>query len=89
MRDIGEDLTSESVQGPSLTFQGIDDVHGGNSLPLGVFSVGDGVSDNVLEERSEDESGLVIDERGDSLDTTSSSESSDGRLGDTHDGGLE
>ena len=45
-----ESLTSESVEGTSLTFQGIDDIHGGDSLPLGVLGVGDGVSDDVLQE---------------------------------------
>ena len=72
-----------------MSLESVDNIDGGDSLPLGVLSVGNGVPDDVLEERSEDESGLVIDERGDSLDTTSSSESSDGRLGNTHDGGLE
>ena len=72
-----------------MSLECIDNIDGGDSLPLGSFSVLYGVSDDVLEERSEDESGLVIDERGDSLDTTSSGQSSDGRLGDAHDGGLE
>ena len=72
-----------------MSLESVDDVDGGDGLSLGVFGVGDRVPDDVLEERSEDESGLVVDERRDSLDTTSSGESSDGRLGDTHDGGLE
>ena len=41
-------LTSESVQGATLAFQSIDDVHGGDGLPLGVLGVGDGVTDDVL-----------------------------------------
>ena len=32
---------------------------------------------------------LVIDQRADSLDTTTTGKSADGRLGDTHDGSLE
>ena len=72
-----------------MSLESIDDVEGGDGLSLGVLGVGDRVPDDVLEEASEDESGLVIDERADSLDTSSSGESSDGRLGDSHDGGLD
>ena len=49
-----------------MPLESIDNIHGGDSLPLGVFGVGDRVSDNILEEASENESGLVIDERADS-----------------------
>ena len=72
-----------------MSLEGIDDIKGSDSLSLGVLGVGNGVLDNVLEEASEDNSGLVVDERADSLDSTSSSKSSDGRLGDSHDGGLD
>ena len=72
-----------------MSLEGIDDIEGGDGLSLGVFGVGDGVLDNVLEELSEDNSGLVIDEGADSLDTTSSGESSDSWLGDTEDGVLD
>ena len=72
-----------------MSLEGIDDIKGGDSLSLGVLGVGNGVLDNVLEEASEDNSGLVIDEGADSLDTTSSGESSDGWLGDTEDGVLD
>ena len=50
-----------------------------------MFSVGDGITDDVLEESLEDGSGLVIDGARDSLDTSSSGESADSRLGDTKD----
>ena len=72
-----------------MSLESIDDIEGGDGLSLGVFGVGDGVSDDTLEEAVQDSSGLVIDERRDSLDTTASGESADGRLGDAHDGGLE
>ena len=80
--------SSETVESSTLSLEGIDDVESGDGLSLGVFSVGDGVSDDVLEEVSEDDSGLVVDEAADSLDSTSSGESSDGWLGDSHDGVL-
>jgi len=41
-------LTAESVEGTALTLQGIDDIHGGDGLPLGVFGVGDGITDDIL-----------------------------------------
>ena len=72
-----------------MSLKSVDDIEGGDGLSLGVLGVGNGVSDDVLEEVSEDNSGLVIDERRDSLDTTSSGESSDSWLGDSHDGVLD
>ena len=78
-------LTSESVQGTSLPLQSIDNVHGGDGLPLGVFSVGDGIPDDVLKEHLQDTSGLLIDEARDTLDSTTASQTSDGGLGDTLD----
>ena len=80
---------AETVEGSSLSLESIDDIEGGDGLSLGVFGVGNGVLDNVLEELSEDNSGLVIDEGADSLHTTSSGESSDSWLGDTEDGVLD
>ena len=80
-----ENLSTESVEGTSLTFQGVDDVHGGDGLSLGVLSVGDCITDHVLQENLEDTSGLFVDESRDTFDTTSTSQSSDGWLGDTLD----
>ena len=80
---------AEAVEGSALSLESVDDVESSDGLSLGVFGVGHRVSDDVLEERSEDVSGLFVDEGGDSLDTASSGESSDGGLGDAHDGLLE
>ena len=79
------DLTTESVQGASLPLQGIDNIHGGDSLPLGVLSVGDSVTDDVLQEDLEDTTGLLVDQARDTLDTTTTSQTADGGLGDTLD----
>ena len=81
--------SSETVKGSALSLKSIDDIESGDGLSLGVLGVADGISDNVLEEASEDNSGLVIDEGADSLDSTSSGESSDSWLGDTEDGFLD
>jgi hypothetical protein len=79
--------TSETVDGPALTLESVDDVHGGDGFSPGVLSVGHGISDDTLEEALEDVPGVIIDERGDPLDATSSGEPADGGLGDAFDGG--
>ena len=71
-----------------MSLEGVDDIESSDSLPAGVFSVGDGVPDHVLEEASEDGAGLLVDVARDSLDTTTSGESADSGLGDSHDGGT-
>jgi len=43
-------LSTETVEGSALSLQSVDDIEGSNSLSLGVFGVGDRVSDDVLEE---------------------------------------
>ena len=78
-------LTAESVEGTALTLQSIDDVHGGDGLPLGVLGVGDGITDDVLKEHLQDTTGLLVDESGDTLDSTTTGQPSDGGLGDALD----
>ena len=78
-------LTSESVQSTSLSLQSIDNIHGGDSLPLGVFSVGDSISDDILKEHLQDTTGLLIDQTRDTLDSSTSCQPSDGGFGDTLD----
>jgi len=68
-----------------LSLEGIDDVHGSDGLSLGVFGVGDGISDDVLEEFLENFSDFLVDGERNSFDSSSSGESSDGRLGNTFD----
>ena len=78
-------LTAEAVEGAALAFEGIDDIHGSDSLPLSMLGVGDGVADDVLEEDLEDTAGLLVDQAGDALDATTSGQSANGGLGDTLD----
>ena len=82
---MADDLTSESVKGSSLSFQGIDDIHGGDGLSLGMLGVGDSISDDVFQENLEDTTGFFVDQTRNTLDTTSSSQSSDGWLGNSLD----
>ena len=79
------DLTAESVEGTALTLQGVDYVHGGDGLALGVLGVGDGITDDVLEEYLQDSTGLLVDEAADTLDTTTAGQTTDCWLGDTLD----
>lgn len=80
-----ENLSAEAVQSASLAFQGIDDIHGGDSLALGVLTVGDGITDDVLQEDLQDTASLLVDETADALDTTTTSETADSWLGDSLD----
>ena len=78
-------LTSETVKGSALSLEGIDNIKSSDSLSSGVLSVGHSISDDVLKENLKDTTGLLVDKTRDTLDTTSSCQSSDGRLGDTLD----
>ena len=68
-----------------MPLEGIDDIHGGDSLPLGVFGVGDSIPDDVLKEDLEDTTGLLVDEARDTLDTAAARQTADGGLGDALD----
>ena len=49
-RAKSSDSTTETIQSPALPLESVDDVHGSDSLPLGMLSVGDGVADDILQE---------------------------------------
>jgi hypothetical protein len=78
-------LTTETVQGAALALEGVDNVERGDSLALGVLSVGDGVTDDTLEEGLENTTCLLVDHGRNTLDTTTTRETSDSGLGDTLD----
>ena len=78
-------LTAESVQSTALAFQSVDNVHGCDGLPLGVLGVGDGITDDVLEEHLQYTTGLLVDQARDTLDTTTTGQTTDCWLGDTLD----
>jgi len=80
--------STEAVEGSSLSLESVDDIKSSDGLSAGVFGVGDGVPDDVLEEASEDGAGLFVDVAADSLDTTTTGESANSGLGDAHDGGA-
>src|ERR1700761_7424789 len=76
-------LPAEAVQGSSLTLQRVDDVHCRDGFALGVFRVGDGIADNVFQENFEYSASLLIYEAGNSLDSSSTSQTTYRRLRDT------
>ena len=82
---VGRRLTAEAVQSASLSLEGVDHVHGSDSLPLGVLGVGDCVPDDVLQEHLEDTASLLVDETADTLHTAPAGQTADGGLGDTLD----
>ncbi|KAL7534024.1 hypothetical protein ACHAXR_005596 [Thalassiosira sp. AJA248-18] len=57
----------------------------GDSLTASVLGVGDRVTDDILKEDLEHTTGLLVDETRDTLDTTTTSETTDGGLGDALD----
>ena len=73
-------LASESVQSAALALQGIDYIHSRDSFPLGVLSVGDSITDDIFQENLEDTTGLFVDQARDTLDTTSASQTAEGRF---------
>jgi hypothetical protein len=78
-------LTTETVKGTALALEGIDDIEGCDSLSLGVLGICDCITNNTLEEGLENTTGLFVDHGRNTLDTTTTRETSDSWLGDTLD----
>ena len=78
-------LTSESVKSATLPLECIDDIHGSDSLPLGVLSVSDSIANDVLQEHLEDGAGLLVDQTRNTLDSTTAGQTANGGLGNTLD----
>ncbi len=76
---------SETVEGSALSLEGVDDVEGGDGLPLGVLGVCDCIPDDVFQENLENSTGFFVDQSRDTFHTASSSQSSDSGFGDTLD----
>ncbi|CAA7406294.1 unnamed protein product [Spirodela intermedia] len=73
-------LTTESVEGPALSLQGVHNVHGGDGLPASVLRVGDSVADDVLEEDLENSPRLLVDQPADALNSSPPRQPPDRRL---------
>merc|ERR1719180_408161 len=79
------ELSAKAVQGPALPLKGVHYVHGSHGLPLGMLSVGDSITDDILQEHLEHTPGLLIDEATDPLHTPPPCKTADCRLGDALD----
>ena len=60
-REEARCLAAEAVESTALPLERVDDIERGDSLALGVLSVGDGVADHTLEEGLEDTTCLFVD----------------------------
>lgn len=68
-------LGAESVQSSALSLESVDNVHGSDRLSLGMLSVGDCISNDVLQEDLEYAASFLVDQAGYTLDTTASRQS--------------
>jgi hypothetical protein len=68
-----------------LSLESVDDIERSDSLALGVLSVGDGVTDDTLQEGLQDTTSLLVDHGGDTLDTATAGQTTDSGLRDTLD----
>ncbi|KAL7462445.1 hypothetical protein ACHAXS_002827 [Conticribra weissflogii] len=75
-------LSTESVESLSLTLERIHDVHGSDRFTTGVFSVGDRIPNNILEENFQDTTSLFVNETRNTLHTATSGKTADCGLGD-------
>ena len=73
----------ESVNGASLTLEGVHDIQRRHRLPLRVFGVGHGVFDHILQKGLDHRSGFLINLSRDPLHSASPRQSPDGWLGDS------
>jgi hypothetical protein len=65
----------------SLSLQCVDDVERCDSLAFCVLGVCDSIANDALKEGLEDTTSLLVDHGGDTLHTTTTSETTDSRLG--------
>merc|ERR1712012_1455813 len=78
-------LSPESIKSASLSLQCIDDIHCCNRLPLGMFSVGNGITDDIFQEDFQNSSGFLVNKSRDSFHSSSSCQSTDSWFCDTLD----
>jgi len=81
--EIPNFLTTETVEGPALPLEGVDNVHGGDGLAASVLGVGDSVADHVLKKDLENTTGFFVDKTTDTFNATTSRETANRGLGDS------
>ena len=78
--------STETIEGSVFFLESINDIEISDGISFGILSVSDWFTDDAFKESSEDESSLIINQRADSLHTSTTGKSADDRLGDSHDG---
>ena len=73
-------LTSETVEGAALSFQGVDDVHGGDRLSSLLVPCRWRRHGSRSREHLENTASFLVDETRDALDTATTGKTTDGRL---------
>ncbi|KAG8129683.1 hypothetical protein E2320_016338 [Naja naja] len=73
-------LTTKSVQGTALAFQGIHNIHSSHRLPLGVLGVSHGIADDVFQKHLQHPASLLVDQARDTLHSTTTSQTTDSGL---------
>jgi hypothetical protein len=76
-------LAPKTVQGFALAFECIDHVHGRHCFATGVFRVRDGIADAIFQEDFQYSTCFFINQSTDTFHTTTTSETTNGRLGYT------
>lgn len=71
-----------TIKGSTLTLQGIDNVKGCNGLASCMFRVSNGIADHGLQKATQHVSCFCVDLIADTLDTTASSQATNGWLCD-------
>ena len=84
-RKFRANLTAKTIERAPLALQSVDNIHGSDSLSPGVLGVGYGVTDHVLQKYLENTASLFVDETGDTLHATTTSQATNCSLGDSLD----
>lgn len=85
VKSVNTNLTTESVEGSALSLQGVDNVHCGDGLALGMLGICDCVSDNVLKENFENATSFLVYQSRNTFHTASTSQTTNSWLGDSLD----
>ena len=70
-----------AVEDAAIFLHGVDDIHGGNGLALGVLGEGEGVTHHLLQEIIDKASHVLVSGERDALHTSPPGESADGAVG--------
>ncbi|KAF1894647.1 hypothetical protein Lal_00027024 [Lupinus albus] len=76
-------LTTKTIEGPSLSLESINNIHSSNRLPPSMFSISNCITNHILQEDFENTSRLFINQTTDSFHTSSSRQSPNRRFCDS------